>query len=73
MATSYKIDYAAVPFDESYKTFFENFYRISDDAGANDEYVKQFTDDATLVIASKRASGRAGRHIELPSRTVPSE
>ncbi|KAF1816407.1 hypothetical protein P152DRAFT_454676 [Eremomyces bilateralis CBS 781.70] len=57
MALSYKIECAPVSFDESFQAFFENFYRISDDPTANNEYVKQFTENATLIMASKRLTG----------------
>ncbi|KAF2712868.1 hypothetical protein K504DRAFT_397581 [Pleomassaria siparia CBS 279.74] len=57
--TSYASQYPpSVPFDPAFKTFFEDFYRISDDPEAHEIYADQFTPDATLVMASKRVQGR---------------
>ncbi|KFA77402.1 hypothetical protein S40288_03066 [Stachybotrys chartarum IBT 40288] len=36
--------------------FFETFYKISDTPGALDEYVDLFTEDATLILASKKTA-----------------
>jgi hypothetical protein len=41
--------------------FFETFYKISDTPGALDEYVDLFTEDATLILASKKVSGHQGK------------
>ncbi|KAI4749295.1 hypothetical protein E4T50_00479 [Aureobasidium sp. EXF-12298] len=45
-------------FDPEYKTFFEKFYETSDTPTAHEEYSKQFTQDATLIMASKNVQGR---------------
>lgn len=50
----------AVPFAPQYKDFFENFYKISDTPEAHELYSQQFTEDATLIMASKTAKGRVG-------------
>jgi hypothetical protein len=50
-------------FDSEYKTFFERFYKTSDTPGAHEEYSKQFTQDATLIMASRKVQGRQGVHI----------
>ncbi|PSN67940.1 hypothetical protein BS50DRAFT_572921 [Corynespora cassiicola Philippines] len=55
--SSYASEYPAVEFDPAYKKFFEEFYAISDTPDAHPRYVDQFTSDATLVMASKRAKG----------------
>ncbi|PNS18702.1 hypothetical protein CAC42_5241 [Sphaceloma murrayae] len=44
--------------DPAYVSFFENFYKISDTPDAHDEYVNQFTSDATLIMASKKVAGK---------------
>ncbi|QDS73594.1 hypothetical protein FKW77_001545 [Venturia effusa] len=44
-------------FKASYKTFFEEFYRISDTPDAHDRYVEQFTEGATLIMASRVCKG----------------
>ncbi|PWY95472.1 hypothetical protein BO94DRAFT_506423 [Aspergillus sclerotioniger CBS 115572] len=38
-------------------SFMENFYRISDAESQHDQYVSNFTDDATLIMGSKVARG----------------
>ncbi|EPE36775.1 NTF2-like protein [Glarea lozoyensis ATCC 20868] len=43
--------------DPGIKTFFEEFYKISDTPNAHDLYAQQFTKDAVLVMASKRCEG----------------
>jgi hypothetical protein len=58
--TSYASSYPSISFDPAYKQFFENFYAISDDPKAHEQYAEQFTQDATLVMASKRVKGTAG-------------
>jgi len=61
--TSYASQYpATIDFDLEYKKFFETFYAASDAPGAeaHEEYTKFFTEDATLIMASKRVEGRAG-------------
>lgn len=46
------------------KTYFERFYSISDNPNAHDDYAQSFTDDATLIMASKKATGQGGRKSE---------
>ncbi|KAF2680328.1 hypothetical protein K458DRAFT_434437 [Lentithecium fluviatile CBS 122367] len=55
--TSYMSEYPPIPFDPAYKKFFEDFYATSDTPDAHSKYVEQFTPDATLVMASKKATG----------------
>jgi hypothetical protein len=58
---SYASEYPAeVDFDAAYKKFFEEFYEISDTPDAHDKYAEQFTEDATLIMASKKAKGLDG-------------
>ncbi|BCR97861.1 uncharacterized protein AKAW2_31180S [Aspergillus luchuensis] len=38
-------------------SFLENFYRISDTESLHNEYVTNFTEDATLIMGSKVAKG----------------
>lgn len=55
---------ASVPEDKSLKpgiaSFFESFYAISDTPEAHQQYADHFTNDATLIMASKETSGRQG-------------
>jgi len=44
--------------DDGIKTFFEEFYNTSDTPDAHDKYADSFTQDATLVMASKKGVGR---------------
>ncbi|KAI4806208.1 hypothetical protein E4T45_10914, partial [Aureobasidium sp. EXF-8846] len=57
--SSYVSEYpAGSDFDSDYKTFFEKFYETSDTPGAHERYSKQFTQDATLIMASRKVQGR---------------
>jgi hypothetical protein len=59
--TSYASEYPpSVAFDTDYKKFFEEFYATSDDPSAHDKYVSFFTEDATLIMASKTGKGSSG-------------
>lgn len=57
---SYTSDYPDLAFSAEYMRFFQDFYRISDTPDAHDQYAQSFTKDATLVMASKRATGFSG-------------
>lgn len=50
-------------FDEAYKQFFERFYEISDTPEAHEEYSRQFTSGATVIMASKKVEGTDGVYI----------
>jgi hypothetical protein len=56
----YTSEYPSNAFDPAFKRFFEDFYAISDNPDANNEYVDSFTSDATLIMASKKAQGSEG-------------
>jgi len=49
-----------LPFDSRYRDFISEFYRISDTPDAHDEYKRQFTSNARLVMASKTVNGSEG-------------
>ncbi|KAH7135077.1 hypothetical protein B0J11DRAFT_151826 [Dendryphion nanum] len=58
--TTYTSEYpSATPFDPAYKSFFEEFYATSDTPDAHDKYVDYYTADATLIMASKKVTGRS--------------
>ncbi|EON63447.1 hypothetical protein W97_02675 [Coniosporium apollinis CBS 100218] len=57
--TSYTSDYPSTDFDADFKKFFEEFYATSDTPDAHDKYADSFTEDATLIMASKKAKGRS--------------
>jgi hypothetical protein len=68
--SSYASEYPPrVEFDAAYKKFFEEFYETSDTPEAHEKYVEQFTQDATLIMASKKAKGSEGN---TPSHQVRS-
>ena len=71
-ANTYASQYPpAVAFDPAYKEFFASFYATSDAPDAHEAYVKYFTEDATLIMASKKVVGRDGSSCGLlfsPSR-----
>lgn len=52
---------------KSVQEFFTRFYQISDTPGIDDEYLKQFTEDATFILGSKRSHGHAGMATRLRS------
>lgn len=58
--SSYASEYPSGNFDPAYKAFFERFYQISDTPEAHEEYSKQFTSDADLIMASTRVKGTSG-------------
>lgn len=58
--SNYTSQWPDVQSDPAYKQFFEQFYAISDTPDAHDKYADQFTKDATLIMASKKAEGRSG-------------
>ncbi|KAF4974587.1 hypothetical protein FZEAL_8514 [Fusarium zealandicum] len=43
--------------DSGIVSFLQTFYRVSDTPGETEKYVEMFTDDATFVLASKKAVG----------------
>lgn len=53
---------ASIPIDPSIPQFFQTFYQISDTPDAHDQYAASFTDDATLIMASKKAKGKEGSY-----------
>lgn len=58
MSSQYAV--AAAQVKAEYKSFFENFYEISDSPDRNEEWVKQYTKSGTLIMASKQADGHDG-------------
>lgn len=58
--SAYASEFPPVEFDATYKHFFEEFYATSDTPDAHEKYVENFTKDATLVMASKKAKGSDG-------------
>lgn len=58
--SAYASEYPSVEFDSAYKEFFEQFYATSDTPDAHEEYVGNFTNDATLIMASKKVKGSDG-------------
>lgn len=62
MAHSYESQYpSGVKVEPAIVQFFQNFYRISDDPNAHDEYVDMFTKDADFILASKASRGHEGK------------
>jgi hypothetical protein len=56
--------------DPDFKSFFQDFYATSDTPDAHEHYVKYFTDDATLIMASKKVQGSEG-HLTKPYTPHP--
>jgi len=70
--TSYASEYPPIPFDAAYKKFFGEFYATSDTPDAHEKYVEQFTSDATLIMATKKAKGSKGVFTRPPQSHPPS-
>jgi len=60
--TSYASEWPTVEVDAAFKRYYEQFYQISDTPDAHEKYVQQFTDNATLIMASKEAKGSDRMH-----------
>jgi hypothetical protein len=61
MTHSYKSQFpVGVKIDEGIKEYFEEFYKTSDTPDAHEKYADSFTNDAVLVMASKKGVGRDG-------------
>jgi len=58
--SSYASEYPDVSVNPAVKHFFEQFYKISDTPDAHQQYADSFTENATLVMASKTVKGRSG-------------
>lgn len=58
--SAYTSEYPSLEFDAAYKKFFEDFYATSDTPDAHDKYIENFTKDALLIMASKKAKGSNG-------------
>jgi hypothetical protein len=43
------------------QSFFQSFYKVSDDPSAHIAYADHFTEDAVVIMASKRVEGQAGK------------
>lgn len=61
MSHSYSSEYPPnISVESGIKPFYEAFYQTSDSPEANEKYLDFFTEDATVVLASKKAVGREG-------------
>jgi len=60
MTHSYSFEKPALEVNGEIVQFLEDFYRISDTPGDHDNYVDQFADDATFIVAGKKNQGREG-------------
>ncbi len=61
MQHTYKSEFpSGIQIDDGIKSFFEEFYTTSDTPDAHEKYAESFTEDATLVMASKKGVGRDG-------------
>lgn len=56
-----RLEFPPSGFDPAYMQFLESFYALSDLPDSHERYADQFTSEATLVMASKRAVGRNGK------------
>jgi hypothetical protein len=58
--SNYHFETPKLDLDPNFKTFFQDFYATSDTPDAHEHYAKYFTDDATLIMASKKVEGHDG-------------
>ena len=58
--SQYTSQFPDIPVDPALKAYFEEFYKTSDTPEAHEKYAESFTEDATLVMASKTVKGRSG-------------
>lgn len=58
--SAYASEYPSTDFDAAYKKFFEDFYATSDTPDVHEKYTENFTNDATLIMASRKAKGSDG-------------
>jgi hypothetical protein len=56
----YASEYPDVNVNPAIREFFEQFYKTSDTPDAHQQYADSFTENATLVMASKTVKGRTG-------------
>ncbi|KAF2758245.1 hypothetical protein EJ05DRAFT_500762 [Pseudovirgaria hyperparasitica] len=65
--STYQSQYPDVPYDPLYKAFFEEFYQVSDNPSAHEEYAQYFVPDTPLVMGQKKCVGHqdiiALRHV----------
>jgi hypothetical protein len=61
MSSQYKLQLpSSVAQDPAIVQFFEDFYATSDTPDAREKYAAMFTDDATFVLGSTKATGSEG-------------
>jgi hypothetical protein len=60
MAELYTFDLPALSVDQGIVQFFKNFYHISDTFGLDENYVEQFEENATFIVAKKQSQGSDG-------------
>lgn len=58
--SQYQSSFPDVPVKSEVKSFFEEFYKISDTPDAHEKYAEQFTNNAKLIMASNEVNGRPG-------------
>lgn len=56
---------ADISVDDGVKTFVTSFYGVSDTPGKNAEWVGFFRDDATLVMAKAKGTGKTGACVRV--------
>lgn len=58
---SHEAEYpSGITLHPSVDAFFKEFFRISDTPGLHGEYIKQFTETATFILASRVSVGTKG-------------
>jgi hypothetical protein len=70
--SNYHFETPKLDLDPNFKTFFQDFYATSDTPDAHEHYAKYFTDDATLIMASKKVEGHDGNTVHTYTLLPPS-
>ncbi|KAK8058210.1 hypothetical protein PG994_008658 [Apiospora phragmitis] len=60
---------SSLPVDDKLREFLPTFFRLSDDAARNEEWVECFCPDATVVMGG-RSSARNCKHPSAPGQDV---
>ena len=61
MPNHYTSDYPTdTTVDPQVVDFFQKFYMVTDIPDAHEEYAREFTDDATFIVASRVSQGHSG-------------
>ena len=73
MEPNYSPVYPNGDIEASIKDFISNFYQVSDDPAKNDDWVRFFAEDATVIMGKKAGRGRDGSSFSWAQVTGPTD